>query len=57
MEAWLDTRFDPYGNEAEPLTSMFFGPNFMAKKLYQLSPPEVSLFFYLFCLFVKLFRT
>ncbi|XP_022132427.1 salicylic acid-binding protein 2-like [Momordica charantia] len=39
-EAWLDTQFCPYGNAAEPLTSMFFGPNFMAKKLYQLSPPE-----------------
>ncbi|XP_023518216.1 salicylic acid-binding protein 2-like [Cucurbita pepo subsp. pepo] len=40
MEAWLDTQFSPYGNEAEPSTSMFFGPNFLAKKLYQLSPPE-----------------
>ncbi|CAK9320362.1 unnamed protein product [Citrullus colocynthis] len=40
MEAWLDTQFCPYGTEAQPQTSMFFGPNFLAKRLYQLSPPQ-----------------
>ncbi|XP_038880896.1 salicylic acid-binding protein 2-like [Benincasa hispida] len=40
MEAWLDTKFCPYGTETQPLTSMLFGPKFMAKRLYQLSPPQ-----------------
>ncbi|KGN48491.1 salicylic acid-binding protein 2 [Cucumis sativus] len=39
-EAWLDTKFAPYGTEAQPSTSMFLGPNFLAKQLYQLSPPQ-----------------
>ncbi|KAH6791421.1 methyl esterase 1 [Perilla frutescens var. frutescens] len=39
-EEWLDTEFLPYGSAAENLTSMFFGPNFIASKLYQLSSPE-----------------
>ncbi|KHN00598.1 Polyneuridine-aldehyde esterase [Glycine soja] len=34
--AWLDTEFAPSGNK----TSMFFGPNFLSNKLYQLSPIE-----------------
>lgn len=56
MEAWLDTQFCPYGTEAQPLTSMFFGPNFLAKRLYQLSPPQVLLLFITqFSLFLKLF--
>nr|GMC93449.1 salicylic acid-binding protein 2 [Ipomoea batatas] len=39
-EAWLDTQFLPYGTPEDPLTSMFFGPQFMSKKLYQLCSPE-----------------
>ncbi|KAL3344551.1 hypothetical protein AABB24_023807 [Solanum stoloniferum] len=39
-ENWLDTQFLPYGTPEEPLTSMTFGPKFLAYKLYQLSPPE-----------------
>ena len=50
-EAWLDTKFAPYGTEAQPSTSMFLGPNFLAKQLYQLSPPQVFLFFIYFILF------
>ncbi|KAH1206554.1 Methylesterase 1 [Glycine max] len=36
LAAWLDTEFAPSGNK----TSMFFGPNFLSDKLYQLSPIE-----------------
>ncbi|KAK4706209.1 hypothetical protein R3W88_034225 [Solanum pinnatisectum] len=39
-ENWLDTQFLPYGTLEEPLTSMFFGPKFLAHKLYQLCSPE-----------------
>lgn len=39
-ENWLDTQFLPYGTPEEPLTSMTFGPKFLAYKLYQLSPTE-----------------
>ncbi|KAJ8549990.1 hypothetical protein K7X08_033697 [Anisodus acutangulus] len=39
-ENWLDTQFTPYGSPEEPLTSMFFGPKFLAHKLYQLCSPE-----------------
>ncbi|XP_055826410.1 salicylic acid-binding protein 2 [Solanum dulcamara] len=39
-ENWLDTQFLPYGSPEEPLTSMFFGPKFLAYKLYQLCSPE-----------------
>ncbi|KAG8384480.1 hypothetical protein BUALT_Bualt04G0122100 [Buddleja alternifolia] len=35
-EEWLDTEFLTYGTPEQPLTSMFFGPNFVASKLYQL---------------------
>ncbi|XP_008241572.1 PREDICTED: salicylic acid-binding protein 2-like [Prunus mume] len=38
-EAWLDTQFTNYGSAKEPLMSMHFGPEFLAK-LYQLSPIE-----------------
>ncbi|BBH08857.1 methyl esterase 1 [Prunus dulcis] len=38
-EAWLDTQFTNYGSAEEPLMSMHFGPEFLAK-LYQLSPIE-----------------
>ncbi|ONH96627.1 hypothetical protein PRUPE_7G142200 [Prunus persica] len=38
-EAWLDTQFTNYGSAEEPLVSMHFGPEFLAK-LYQLSPIE-----------------
>ncbi|XP_027347299.1 salicylic acid-binding protein 2-like isoform X2 [Abrus precatorius] len=33
---WLDTQFSPSGNK----TSMFFGPDFLSKKLYQVSSVE-----------------
>lgn len=41
-EAWLDTEFKPYyGSPEEPIgTSMFFGPQFLTTKLYQLSSTE-----------------
>ncbi|KAL4362703.1 hypothetical protein GQ457_04G018180 [Hibiscus cannabinus] len=39
-EAWLDTQFAPYGRPEESLMSMFFGPQFLTFKLYQLSPVE-----------------
>ncbi|XP_057770123.1 salicylic acid-binding protein 2-like isoform X1 [Salvia miltiorrhiza] len=39
-EEWLDTEFLPYGSPEENLTSMFFGPNFLTSKLYQLSSLE-----------------
>ncbi|KAL3722221.1 hypothetical protein ACJRO7_034572 [Eucalyptus globulus] len=38
--AWLDTSFTPIGKPDKPLTSMFFGPDFLSSKLYQLSPLE-----------------
>ncbi|XP_022741278.1 salicylic acid-binding protein 2-like [Durio zibethinus] len=39
-EAWLDTQFAPYGRPEQSLMSMFFGPQFLKFKLYQLSPTE-----------------
>ncbi|KAH0698087.1 hypothetical protein KY290_015895 [Solanum tuberosum] len=39
-EDWLDTQFVSYGTPEEPLTSMPFGPKFLAQKLYQLCSPE-----------------
>ncbi|CAO2830809.1 unnamed protein product [Amaranthus hypochondriacus] len=37
---WLDTKFEGSGDPKETLTTMLFGPQFLAKRLYQLSPPE-----------------
>ncbi|KAJ9564064.1 hypothetical protein OSB04_000030 [Centaurea solstitialis] len=37
-EAWLDTQFLPYDNKLG--TTMFFGPEFLSKKLYQLCSVE-----------------
>ncbi|KAL7231872.1 hypothetical protein ACSBR2_009991 [Camellia fascicularis] len=37
-ESWLDTKFESYGTPEVPLISMFFGPKFLASKLYQLCP-------------------
>jgi pimeloyl-ACP methyl ester carboxylesterase len=39
-EAWLDTQFSSCGSVNQPLTSMFFGPNFLSFRAYQLSPIE-----------------
>ncbi|CAA0832767.1 Methylesterase 1 [Striga hermonthica] len=39
-EEWLDTKFLQCGTSEEPLTSMFFGPQFVSNKLYNLSSPE-----------------
>ncbi|PIN15401.1 Polyneuridine-aldehyde esterase [Handroanthus impetiginosus] len=39
-EAWLDTEFKPFGDPEDHLTSMFFGPKFLASKLYNLCSPE-----------------
>ncbi|XAR57835.1 Polyneuridine-aldehyde esterase [Bertholletia excelsa] len=39
-ENWLDTKFESYGTPEEPLTSMLFGPEFLAFKLYQLCSIE-----------------
>ncbi|KAF8012519.1 hypothetical protein BT93_I0622 [Corymbia citriodora subsp. variegata] len=38
--AWLDTQFATIGKPDKPLTSMFFGPDYLSSKLYQLSPLE-----------------
>lgn len=53
-ENWLDTQFLPYGTPEEPLTSMTFGPKFLADKLYRLSPPEVISTLLLYTLIQKL---
>ncbi|KAK6924101.1 Alpha/beta hydrolase fold-1, partial [Dillenia turbinata] len=37
---YLDTRFKPYGNPSENLTSTLYGPKFLSTQLYQLSPVE-----------------
>ncbi|KAM6564424.1 hypothetical protein CsatB_024422 [Cannabis sativa] len=37
---WLDTEFGPIETPKGPLTSMFFGPDFISTKLYQLTPKE-----------------
>ncbi|KVI02660.1 salicylic acid-binding protein 2-like [Cynara cardunculus var. scolymus] len=40
-EAWLDTQFLPFDeNDVESETSMFFGPEFLSNKLYQLCSNE-----------------
>lgn len=39
-KAWLDTQFLPYGTPENPQMSLFFGPQFLSKKLYQLCSPE-----------------
>ncbi|KAI3717035.1 hypothetical protein L1987_68349 [Smallanthus sonchifolius] len=39
-EAWLDTQFLPYNNETDPEMTMFFGPEFLSSKLYQLCSNE-----------------
>ncbi|CAL5412151.1 unnamed protein product [Camellia sinensis] len=37
-ESWLDTKFESCGTPEVPLTSVCFGPKYMASKLYQLCP-------------------
>uniref|UniRef100_UPI0038D25B29 Seventy-one-substitution variants of hydroxynitrile lyase n=1 Tax=Hevea brasiliensis TaxID=3981 RepID=UPI0038D25B29 len=39
-ENWLDTQFLTYTKDGKEITSMFFGPKFLAHKLYQLCGPE-----------------
>ncbi|KAJ4870355.1 Methylesterase 4 [Raphanus sativus] len=39
-EDWLDTVLGSYGRPDHPLQSALFGPKFLAKNLYQLSPVE-----------------
>ncbi|CAL5409760.1 unnamed protein product [Camellia sinensis] len=39
-ESLLDTKFESCGTSEVPLASVFFGPKFMASKLYQLCPIE-----------------
>lgn len=46
--AWLDTQFAPVGKPDKPLTTMFFGPDFLSSKLYHLSPLEVRSHFFFF---------
>ncbi|GAV86954.1 Abhydrolase_6 domain-containing protein, partial [Cephalotus follicularis] len=36
----LDTEFAPYSNTQQHMATMFFGPKFLASRLYQLSPIE-----------------
>ncbi|XWS33674.1 hypothetical protein CRYUN_Cryun22dG0103000 [Craigia yunnanensis] len=45
MKDWIPTstwtrKFGFHNGMDEPATSLLFGTNFMASKLYQLSPPE-----------------
>ncbi|XP_020884523.1 methylesterase 4 isoform X2 [Arabidopsis lyrata subsp. lyrata] len=40
QEGWLDTLFGTYGKPECPLEFTLFGPKFMAKNLYQLSPDQ-----------------
>ncbi|XVE82724.1 hypothetical protein DITRI_Ditri16bG0029100 [Diplodiscus trichospermus] len=40
-DKFMDSQFGSINGE--PATSVLFGPNFMASKLYQLSPPEANL--------------
>ncbi|KAG7641809.1 Alpha/Beta hydrolase fold [Arabidopsis suecica] len=40
QEGWLDTVFGTYGKHECPLEFALFGPKFMAKNLYQLSPVQ-----------------
>ncbi|XP_042493202.1 salicylic acid-binding protein 2-like [Macadamia integrifolia] len=37
---WLDTQFSSDLDPVKPATTMFFGPKFMASKLYHLSPSQ-----------------
>ncbi|KAK4416244.1 Salicylic acid-binding protein 2 [Sesamum alatum] len=37
---WSDAEFKPYGHPEKNLTSVFFGPEFIATKLYDKCPPE-----------------
>uniref|UniRef100_UPI002FE4FB55 (S)-hydroxynitrile lyase n=1 Tax=Hevea brasiliensis TaxID=3981 RepID=UPI002FE4FB55 len=39
-ENWLDTTFFTYTKDGKEITGMFFGPKFLAHKLYQLCGPE-----------------
>ncbi|XVF15638.1 hypothetical protein REPUB_Repub09cG0171600 [Reevesia pubescens] len=39
-DLYIDAQFGFHDGLDEPATSILFGPNFMASKLYQLSPPE-----------------
>ncbi|KAF7850968.1 hypothetical protein BT93_L4797 [Corymbia citriodora subsp. variegata] len=39
-EDWLDTQVKTFGKPGKLLTSYFFGPEFLAARLYQLSPKE-----------------
>ncbi|EOX91291.1 hypothetical protein QUC31_003035 [Theobroma cacao] len=39
-DKFMDAQFGFHNGLDEPATSLLFGPNFMASKLYQLSPPE-----------------
>lgn len=38
----MDTTFTFDDGPQNPPTSVLFGPKFMATKIYQLSPPEVT---------------
>ncbi|XP_024013879.1 methylesterase 4 isoform X2 [Eutrema salsugineum] len=40
QEDFLDTVYGSYGTPDRPLQTVLFGPEFMAKKLYQMSPVE-----------------
>lgn len=43
QQDWLDTVLGSYGGPDHPLRFALFGPKFLAKHLYQLSPVQVSL--------------
>ncbi|KAL8473635.1 hypothetical protein ACS0TY_029798 [Phlomoides rotata] len=40
LGSYMDTRFSFTNGDDKPPTSLLFGPDFMASRLYQLSPPE-----------------
>lgn len=40
LDSYMDTHFSFSNGDDKPPTSMLFGPEFLASRLYQLSPPE-----------------
>lgn len=44
VDSYMDPEYAYDDGPEKPPTTLLFGYNFMASKLYQLSPPEVSTF-------------
>ena len=54
--ASMDTQYTFDRGPNNPPTSVIFGPEYLAAKLYQLSPPEVSysVVSFLTCIYIKM---